>query len=69
VGHGQFLRKQAGTNHYNRKMSASKRYKKKMKVLANVQQRNLLRQLVPYWKKKYMKRIAPNVNPDYIDLK
>lgn len=68
VAPGQFLRKQAGTNHYNRKMTARKRYKKKLKVFANVQQRNLLRKLVPYWRKKYMRRNAKNVNVNHLDL-
>ncbi|KAJ3392483.1 hypothetical protein HDU92_008406 [Lobulomyces angularis] len=67
IEHGNFLRKQAATNHLNRKMRAWKRYAKKKKVIANVQQRNLLKKLIPYWKKNYMKRIVKGVNPNHIN--
>lgn len=50
---GQFIRKQAGANHFNRKFSARKKYEKKKLVVANVQQKKLLKQLIPYFKKKY----------------
>ncbi len=58
VGHGQFIRKQAGKNHLNRKMRASHKARKRKPVFATVTHRRLLRKLVPYWKKKYSRQVV-----------
>ena len=55
TGNGSFKRAQAGSNHLNRKFRAWKVRSKRRRVLASSTQRKLLKKLIPYWKKKYMK--------------
>ncbi len=52
---GQFKRGQAGRNHFNSKNRRWKRQAKRAKVLSTSTQSKKLRQLIPYFKKKYMK--------------
>ncbi|KAI8815808.1 uncharacterized protein EV422DRAFT_548085 [Fimicolochytrium jonesii] len=54
-GDGTFKRGQAGRRHLNSKMRVWKRKSKKRRVLANTTQKKLLKKLVPYWKKKYLR--------------
>ncbi|KAJ3043230.1 hypothetical protein HDV00_005550 [Rhizophlyctis rosea] len=56
VGDGYFKRKQAGANHLNVGNRVWKTKAKRKRVLCNAQQRNLLKKLLPYWKKAYMRR-------------
>ncbi|KAJ3065813.1 hypothetical protein HDU98_010824 [Podochytrium sp. JEL0797] len=50
-----FKRAQAGTSHLNRKNRAWKTTSKRRRVTANTQQAKLLRRLIPYHRKKYMR--------------
>ncbi|KAI8611481.1 hypothetical protein BC830DRAFT_1084032 [Chytriomyces sp. MP71] len=50
-----FKRAQAGTSHLNRKNRAWKSKSKRTRVEANAQQKKLLRRLIPYHRKKYMR--------------
>ncbi|TPX43982.1 hypothetical protein SeMB42_g04483 [Synchytrium endobioticum] len=52
---GMFKRAQAGKRHLNSKMRAWKRRAKRRRVLANSTQRKMLRRMVPYWRKRYMR--------------
>jgi ribosomal protein L35 len=55
VGNNQFKRSKCARNHLNRKQRPLTRKAKKNRVLANQQQRRLLKKLIPYFKKKYFK--------------
>ncbi|TPX67937.1 hypothetical protein SpCBS45565_g03499 [Spizellomyces sp. 'palustris'] len=55
MGDGMFKRAKAGRRHLNRKMRVWKRKSKKRRVLATTTQRKLLKKLVPYWRRKYMR--------------
>ncbi|KAJ3009231.1 UNVERIFIED_CONTAM: hypothetical protein HDU68_002786 [Siphonaria sp. JEL0065] len=50
-----FKRAQAGTSHLNRKNRAWKTRSKRRRLTANTQQAKLLRRLIPYHRKKYMR--------------
>ncbi|ORY43322.1 hypothetical protein BCR33DRAFT_738613 [Rhizoclosmatium globosum] len=50
-----FKRAQAGTSHLNRKNRSWKTRSKRRRVEANAQQTKLLRRLIPYHRKKYMR--------------
>ncbi|KAI9098158.1 hypothetical protein DFS34DRAFT_101425 [Phlyctochytrium arcticum] len=55
LGGGTFKRGQAGRGHLNRKVRVRTRKMKRRRVIANPQQRKLLKKLMPYWKKKYFR--------------
>ncbi|TPX36191.1 hypothetical protein SmJEL517_g01605 [Synchytrium microbalum] len=55
MANGMFKRAQAGKRHLNSKMRAWKRKAKRRRVLATGTQRRMLRRLVPYYRKRYMK--------------
>ncbi|KAI8839735.1 hypothetical protein BJ741DRAFT_662640 [Chytriomyces cf. hyalinus JEL632] len=50
-----FKRAQAGNSHLNRKNRAWKSRSKRARVTSNAQQNKLLRRLIPYHRKKYMR--------------
>ncbi|KAJ3237729.1 hypothetical protein HDU81_009112 [Chytriomyces hyalinus] len=50
-----FKRAQAGNSHLNRKNRAWKSRSKRARVESNAQQNKLLRRLIPYHRKKYMR--------------
>ncbi|KAL2919979.1 hypothetical protein HK105_200045 [Polyrhizophydium stewartii] len=55
VGRGMFKRAQAGRVRVNSLRRRWKRVAKRKRVLANSTQRKLLRKLIPYHKKRYLK--------------
>ncbi|KAI8905502.1 hypothetical protein EDD86DRAFT_211609 [Gorgonomyces haynaldii] len=55
VGKGMFKRQKAGRNRLNRKNRARKKIDKRVRVLASKSERRLLKKLIPYHKKNYLK--------------
>eukprot|EP00842_Homolaphlyctis_polyrhiza_P005869 jgi/Hompol1/6283/HPOL_002621-RA len=54
-GNGMFKRRKAGKTRINSNRRQWRRIMQRKRVLANSQQRNLLKKLMPYYKKRYMK--------------
>ncbi|KAI8803506.1 hypothetical protein BJ742DRAFT_494834 [Cladochytrium replicatum] len=52
---GHFKRAQAGAQHLNRKMRRWKRVVKRRRVLSNPMQRRMLKKLLPYYNRRYMR--------------
>ncbi|KAJ3275747.1 hypothetical protein HDV01_007214 [Terramyces sp. JEL0728] len=50
-----FKRSKCGKSHFNRKNNARKKVDRRKRILATGTERKLLRRLMPYYKKKYMK--------------
>ncbi|KAJ3117722.1 hypothetical protein HDU96_005852 [Phlyctochytrium bullatum] len=55
MGSGYFKRAQAGARHLNRKNRRWKKKAKRFRVTANSAQSKLLKKLIPYWRRKYMR--------------
>jgi ribosomal protein L35 len=54
IGHG-FKRLMANRSHLNRKNNAMKKIRKRKRIAATPIEKRLLKKLIPYYKKKYLK--------------